>query len=500
MRIKIYIRRDVLLACSIAAMAAITALGSASTALATNVCGSGATVQKSIQELWIKEYKGAGTVAYNATSSGEALADFGYTGGALTDDTKCPTSELDAYIGVDSAPNSTELGLAETAANSGGSKITGVEVPVGQVPLASLESAPTDIEVNESDELGLSNALAAELYAGTVPADGVYSANTWGALLLKTWSLVSGKELTVITSGSPTTGEFLDTGSSSAKTGGYTPITVQVRANGAGATLTLKQYLDDVDSTDWGSTTIDENTQGTNEWPSGATTAGFNTTDSKEAEVTMNTPGDVGYATVGAAILIPNPFTCLKPLDIIIAGVLHWAFIPDVQDNEGDTPFEYASPCLSESPEEANVYEGTKIGINGGSGVGNWEVPETGGKFNPLGDWTAGTKPSEYSHAWDPDVYLDAGSSNTETYYPLVIGLWDLGWSEYDAGNIAGLLTEPTQTGEDVSDYLEYVTGKAGQEAELSKSEYFAPLPTAGSGTANIDKDAQEAAVAVDKL
>lgn len=506
MRVKVHRHNHALLACCIAGIVVLAALGSASTALAVaNTCGSGATVQKSIQEAWTTEWNtlALGKVTFNSTSSTAGLEAFGYVGSVLLDDTACGTSpsELDGFVGVDSPPNLAELELAEEAAGSKvAGEITGVEVPVAQVPLALLASAPTDIEVNTTDSLAISNSLAAQIYAGTVPADTPYPANTWGALLLRAWSLVAKATLTVITSGSPTTGEFLDTGTEAEKTGGYTPLSVEVRANGAGATLVLKQYFTQgLSAPDWSTTTVDENTEGTGEWPTGASKLGFNTTDSKEAEATANTPGDVGYSTLGAATLAPNPFSYL-PLDITISGVLHIIWWWELEDNLGDTPAQYANPALSESTQEANVYHGSKINVNNANpttAVGNWMVPEEGSKFAPLGDWTVGAKPTEYTHAWDPDVYLHSGE---ELKYPLVISLWDLCWNEYNVGNLAALYKEnPVEVGELVESYLSWVTGAAageGQELAKTKSEYFGPLPSGGTGTANIQGDANTAAKA----
>lgn len=496
MYLKVPLPRSAQLTLCITAIAVLATLGSTATALAVKTCGSGATVQKSIQELWTKEFVKGG-VTFNSTSSGEGLEDFGYTGESkLLDDTKCGTGELDGYVGVDSPPTKAELELAKEA--SGG--VEGVVVPVAQVPLALLASAPTDIEVNETDSLAISNELAAEIYAGTVPEKAPYPKNTWGALLLLAWSLVAKSFLTSISSGSPTTGEFLDTGTAGAKTGGFTPISIEVRANGAGATLVLKQYfVQGISSGSWTGINVNENTEGEKNWPTGASQLGKNTTDSKEAELTANTAGDVGYSTLGAALLAPNPFSFL-PLNIVIGGILHFIWWWELEDNFGDPTPQYANPAKSETTEEANVYQGSKINVNNKTptNVGNWMVPESGGKFNPLGDWVTGASPTEYTHAWDPDVFLKSGE---ELFYPLVITLWDLGWSEYNAGNLKALYKEPAaEVGNLTKEYLEFVTSntaKEGQEIAKTLSEYFGPLPTGGEGTLNIREDAHLAAEAV---
>jgi hypothetical protein len=495
-----HVRRAAAFACCLAAVAALAALASASTALASNTYGSGAAIQKSLQELWIKDSGLSAT--YTATNSEDGFNEFGYNTGALEptlDSTAFANGkQLDGYVAVDNAPLAAELKHGETAAGAG----TGVTVPVAQVPLGLLANLPADIEPNSTDSWALSNELAAEAYSGNVPEDSPYPANTWGALLLRAWSLAASSSLTVITSGSPTTGEFLDTGTLANKTGGYAPITVQVRTNGAGATLALKQYFDDVDPTNWGSTTIDENTEGSGEWPSGVTPDGYNASDTNEAEAVSKNAGEIGYGTLGAATLLAtNPFG-FKFKDIVVNNILTWSFWWELEDNfKSGGSAQYGNPALNGTSEEANVYTGTTVGVNGGTGVGNWVVPHTGtSTFEPLGDWATGnSSPSEYTHAWDPNVYADAGASNKTTYYPLVVALFDLAWSEYGKGNLGtGSYTNPTTTGSETSKYFLYVTSESeGQEAAATGSEYFAPLPTGGSGLANIDKDAVLAAEAV---
>lgn len=491
MHVNQHTRRNALFTCCIAAIAAMTALCSAPASFAAvNTCGSGASVQKSIQEVWTKEYStlvNPDKVSYNSTTNGEGLEDFGYTGAStLKADAKCGSGELDGYIGVDSPPTAAELALAKEA--TGG--VEGVVVPVGQVPEALLISLPTGITVNTGDSLALSNAVAAELYAGTIPATANYHGNTWGALLEAAFSEEANAKFTRTSSTTPGLGQFHDSGKEAEKTGGFSTITVQVRANGAGATLALKQYfIEGLAAGSWAGITVDENTEGAKEWPAGAATDGFNTSDSIEAEKTANTPGEVGYSTLGAATLVtPTPFS----LEFLLSteGGEHFIVWALLQDNQGDTPILYADPLAKTSPKEPNVYTGAAINVNKSGGVGQWEVPETGGKFNPLGDWTG-------SHAWDPDVYLDSGSAGN--YYPLIIGLYDLCWEEYDVGNLVAPLYKepPVAVGELVKGFLKWVTGNGlgeGQEFEKTGSEYFAPLPTGGSGTADIREDAHLAA------
>lgn len=84
-------------------------------------------------------------------------------------------------------------------------------------------------------------------------------------------------------------------------------------------------------------------------------------------------------------------------------------------------------------------------------------------------------------------MYLKSGE---ELFYPLVITLWDLGWLECNAGNLEKLFNRaPAAVCALTKEYLEFVTSNAagdGQEIAKTKSEYFAPLPIGGVGTAAI--------------
>lgn len=496
MHAKKLLQRARLLAGALVAAGSLAALAGAPAAFATtDIYASGAAIQKSVQSLWITD--DSASVTYTSTNSASGFNEFGNFTGSLNtaEDTGAPSGQLDGYVAVDNAPtgpaSTVGTNLYEAAQASGGpSEVT---IPVGQTPLALLISLPNDVSLPSNTQIKLPNLWAAAAYAGTVPAAGVYAANTWGALL----ELLG---LTAITSGTPTSGEFLDTGSSSGKTGGYSAIEDEVRTNGAGATLALKQYFDDVDSTDWGSTTIDENTSGTSEWPSGATIAGSNSSDSNESQETALTPGTLGYATLASATTSADGGFTNGALTGAESGAgTNQILYALLQDNGTATSGEkYADP-ESGTGTEPNVYTGADINVNGSGGVGNWIVPST-----YTGDWaTSTTNAADYTHSWDPNVYTNAGSSSK--WYPLVITLWILSWDPYQSGNLTSTLF-PNLAVSDILSFLSYITAPitgtstaatSGQYAEQNDSSYYAALPTGGEGLANIQKDANDVALLV---
>jgi hypothetical protein len=460
-----YLRTGALVAGLVGA-SALPALAAASPALATTVYGSGAAVQKGVQAPWIT---GSGaSVTYTATNNGAGQAEFGLLSGSLdktqdpTANAVTPNAQLDGYTAVDNPVTPTEAGNADTAAGTGTQNL--LTIPVAQVAEVIELNIPSGITLNASQNIDLTNQLAEELFAGTVPAAGGYSANTWGALLV-------GSGLTKITSGSPTVGQFKDSG-----TAGATTISQVLRTNGAGATLVLKQYLEYVASDalgnlDWSGVAIDENTSGTGEWPSGATVSSSKGSDSEQASTVFSTSGTVGYGTLGAAITAGFGASGSNKV---------YAFL---QDNGTTSPPIYANPKKASGA--SNVYAGTSLNTSGTyspmsqTGVGNWIVPTTGGSFNPTGQWaTNGSTTSDYSHGWDIDAYDDA--KEEIAYYPLDIVLWDLTWDHpaWNTGKLVSPLYSPSPAEVETATkkFFVYVTSTAGQAATVTP--HFAPLPS----------------------
>lgn len=489
--LKSYLRTGAL-AVGLLGVTAAQALAGASPAAAATAYGSGAAVQKAVQGAWLAtghwSPPSGDSINYNPTTSGGGQLEFGLDTSSLdaTQDSAA-NPVLDGYVATDSPPTPTEAANADTAAGTGTQNL--LSIPVAQVSEVIELNVPSGITLNSAQTINLTNQLAAQLFAGTVPASAHYSADTWGALL-------EDSGLALVTS-APSVGQFEDSGTS----GGSTAISLELRANGAGATLTLKQYLSDVaaqlKSTDWSSILIDESTSGTNEWPSGATVAGRAGSDSAQAGAVAATAGLAGYGTLGAALTAGF-------VDSPGASGTH-TLIARLQDNGvGTTGVKYANAEATSGA--SNVYTGTSINTSGTynpgaqTGAGNWVVPNTGGTLNTTGQWaTNGTTVSDYTHGWDTDVYDDTGKGLT-LYYPLDIVVWDLSWghSAWGTGNLKGTLY-PTPTGtnsveETVTSYFKYVTG-TGQSDTVGV--HFAPLPSGGSGLANIDADAAAIAAAL---
>lgn len=485
-------RRAALFAVGLLVTGAFAVLGSAPALSYTQIYGSGAALQTLLQNniLIPKSGQVGGFVTFDSTTSGGGYKEFGNQGehaGTLEpgEDSKI-SPNLDAYVATDSGPTTLELEEARHAAT--GSKTSPNEneiaVPVAQTPLDLLLSLPAGVTLNTAQNIDLTDPLAGQLYAGTVPAAGGYALNTWGALL-------TDAGLTAIVTGSPTVGQFLDSSSAAS-----TAISVEVRKNGAGTTVNLKQYLRLVDSSDWGSFPTNSNAYPTStEWPLGAKVlpaSTGNSTDQAEAAAVDDTPGTVGYATAGDASVNPGVAFTSKPLSSTDgSSASHQILYALLQDNYSGVSGSRTSPIYAD-PEAngsgtANVYTGSNIKVNGSSagGVGSWKIPNTGGTFTASGTW-------ENTQGSDPDVYDDSGDSIA--YYPLVAVAFDLSWSNFAA--VTAIATGYTSEAQATTQaFLSFATSTAGQ-ADILGNAYYAPLPSdvGNSSLANIQAVAHSAA------
>jgi hypothetical protein len=492
-------RRARLFAVGLLVIGALAAFGSAPAFSYTKIYGSGAALQSLLQKniLIPKSAQLGGFVTFTATTSGGGYKEFGnQLPNPSTpepsklrpkeDNTAYP--ELDAYVATDSGPSTSELENAREAAT--GSKLSPEEneiaVPVAQTPLDVLLSLPSAVTLNAAQNVDLPGPLTGQLFAGTVPASTDYAANTWGALF-------EDLGLTKVTSGSPAVGQFLDSG------GASTTITVEVRKNGAGTTVNLKQYLPLVDPADWSSFAPTANAYPTStEWPSSATilpASTGNSTDQVEAAVVDDTPGTVGYATAGDASSNPGVAFTSVPLtssDGSPASASHQILYALLQDNYTGAAGSRTLPVYAD-PETnttgtANIYTGSNIKVNGSSagGVGSWVIPNSGGTFDAGGTWS-GTRAS------DPDVYEDSGDAIA--YYPLVAVAFDLSWSDFSVGNLAGAYANPAAAQETTKAFLSFATSDTGQ-ADILGESYYSPLPSdiGNSSLANIQAVAHTAA------
>lgn len=461
------LRRSVALAAAGATAGVLLAFGGtpAFALSQVQIYGSGASLQEQLQDNILIPNAGISPdPTFTSTTSGSGAAEFGLGNGKLnlTEDSNADkASQLDAYIALDSPPSSGELSNAVSASGS-----AAVTVPVAQTPLAILLALPTDVTLNSSQSIQISNDVLDELFAGKIPASSPYGANTWGAFL-------KAVGLTPIASGSPSVGQFLDTGSSSAKTGGYAPITLEFRKNGAGTTLNLKEYLDLVDSSTWSSFVSENSYAVSSNWPSGVTSylpaENGNSTDANEVSAVMSTAGTVGYATLGDTV--SGSFSN-KPTSLTGGYQVLYA---QLQDNGTSGSPIYADPLNGSS---ANVYTGSEVNINGGGGVGEWFPPSA---------WDDSWGATEAS---DPTVYEDAGE--TGDYYPLVAVAYDIAWLNYSASGLSSDYgSSPTNSGYTAQQLLEFATSSTGQ-SDINSNDDYAELPS------GILTDAQKAAAAVD--
>jgi hypothetical protein len=491
-------RRVATLLLALAAVgAALVAFGSAPALAYTPIYGSGAALQSQLQnDILIPDSGLSGDVTFTATTSGKGFEELGDENGVLkpaldTTAGKLTPPELDAFTATDSGPSPGQLSNAQAAAGS--TATNEIAVPVAQTPLDLLLSLPAGVTLNAAQNVDLTAPLAGELYAGTTPAAGGYPENTWGALL-------RNAGLTAITTGSPEADQFLDTGSpGSPGTGGYTPIELEVRKNGAGTTLNLKQYLPLVDPTDWTSIPVDENVYGTNELPAGAIVkdpSPGNSTDANEVEAVDKSPGTIGYATAGdTSETTPTKFTPLPLSRTDYGSGSHQILYALLQDNYvagSRTAPVYADPEANGTG-TANVYSGANVQVNSSTsgGAGSWVVPSAAGgsTFDPDGTWS-GTRAS------DPDIYDDSGDDIA--YYPLVAVAFDLSWSNFSVGKLASEANYSSAAQATTQAFLEFATSPTGQ-GDITGNYYYAPLPSdpGNTGLANIQAVAHAAAAGV---
>ena len=471
------------------------------------------------------------TATYSGPASGNGLGEFGNETGTPVDcggtasagslDQQCDVNGdngatngygapvLDAWVGSDDPPSSTDLGNATTAAGGGVQELT---IPAAQAPVTISASLPADITVNGSDVLKLKNTLLQAIYdpngkgADNIKGSGLCtggdkgSAGTWCGLLVQL-------DLKPITSGTPTASQFLYTGTDN---GG--PITDFVRSAASGTTYTQKAFLKESGDANYASLDNDNDV-----WPAGlpvqdcsATGScpggfGASTGNGGLAKNTAFFPGSIAYinlADAAEAQLSTDGGTTIsgftsKPQTINwVAGKAatpHQVLYFELQNNYNPT---CTSACASPKfalPETsdgvANVYTGSNLNVNGsggapgsGTSVGAWTVPAT-----VTGTWFP-------TVASDPNVFTDSGN---HALYPDVAATYLMAWTRYDASgsNLVGSTgyLSPAQAnaaGASARSFLEYVTG-AGQGNLVSGKQYYARLPTA------IDTDAKSAAAAI---
>jgi hypothetical protein len=511
----------------VAACLAASALLGASPALAKvpgeNIFGAGSTLQAVAQQnVWIPAWNSTATDQstiscapnpfclvnnYDGIGSGGGLAEFGNTTGAL-DLTKDAVADngatngygtpvLDAYVGTDdpptgplSTPGTNLADASQAATGSAATAIDEVTVPALQAPVAQLLSLPVGLTIGctgspcVSGAINMKNSLWQEIWSNTVPKTKPYAANTWGAVLE-----LAGLHLVA---SNPNAGQFTDTGGA-----GGTGITLNVRTNGSGTSYTFKGALNLSGAPLYTSAFVTDNPT----WPVSTTAAG--SSGSAVAQTTEGAPGSVTYANLADATGLSAPYSPYtnRAQTVNVSGEgNHQILYAQLQDNwcgtgsptcgdltAGGAPkYVFANPA-GQTAGVPNVYTGNNININGANPnfVGHWNVPESGGTFDPTGSW-GGTL------ADDPDVYDHTLHNGVKTAnYPIVAVTYELGWTDYDeagsnlVGNYGGGAAQATAAGNSAISFLKYVVAAGKGQANLTASHtYYGKLP------ATIDGDA----------
>ena len=417
---------------------------------------------------------------------------------------------LDAWTGSDDPPPSTDLSDAATAAGGGVHELT---VPVAQAPVTTSLSLPADITLNPAALFKLKNVLLQAIWdpngsgkvnikgSGQCTGGDKGSAGTWCGLLIQA-------DFKKITSGSPTTSQFLYTGTDN---GG--PVTDYVRSAGSGTTYTQKAFLNESGDGNYASLVNDNDV-----WPAGLPVQdcsaggscpggfGASTGNGRLAENTAFFPGSIAYinlADAAEAQLSTDGGTTIsgftsKPQTINwVAGKAatpHQVLYVDLQNNYNPTCTTACAPRSSPCPRRVTAWPTSTRGATStstaavaapgsGTSVGAWTVPAT-----VTGTWFPTRRLA------DPNVFTDSGN---HALYPDVAATYLMAWTRYDASgsNLIGSTgylssAQANAAGASARSFLEYVTG-AGQGNLVSGKQYYARLPTA------IDTDAKAAAAAI---
>jgi hypothetical protein len=469
-------RRLASLAACVGTTAALAVLGSAGSASASVVCGapgfaSGSSFQSTAQHSVFLTSTGWGlhtnctvapsssTITYTATSSGQGLEEFGnsvghflpekdtvaFTSGAAIKDKNGDV--LDFFTGTDDAPTPRELGEAALAAGTLHNQKAEITIPIAQAPVSVMLSLPTGCKLLAGSAVDLNNATLPQLWEGTTAPSGEdhggiqgqngYAINTWGAFF-------SQIGYTKITSGSPTSGQFLDEGGS---TGCEQEIAPQVRQTSSGTSFAFKSYLSQVYPAVWGGFAADAPT-----WPNGSVvTTNLKTGSGSEflkndsgGHLVQNTaanPGSVGYANAADAASGSNgSFTNAVTTSKFSTGApgtespAHQIVWTEVQNNGTST--------------SGATYTDPVVG-----GVGNCETT----KILPAEEGF----PYSYTDSWygllasDPDISDDAAPSD----YAICALTYDLVFHHYSNKHLYGQTETAHEVANTVKDLFEYITG-----------------------------------------
>lgn len=337
---------------------------------AATIAGKGSSLQKIAQETWTAGYKaecpGGPTVTYTSTGSGPGLEAFGFTGGALNSGFQ--------FIGTDDAPNSTQIGSAETA-----SGVKPIIVPVTQTAIAVVVHPPTKCELRANLTHGIS------------------------------WS-----ELNAIFGGKTITNWNQLAASKALETGACNHVIKRVvRAEGSGTTYQFKNYLSALEGK--GGEALPCTTEGHTTWAQLRAIG----TEEKPNKTWPCPPGEGGTEIITAA-----GGGALVQEVVNTEGAIGYASLPDAKSKTGNQEAnlqnfentgkaEYVSPAVTATSTAAcesaryTVPNGGREGVGTGEGVDWSEVfganPNIGGTEYPLCTLT-------YDIGWTTYTEADYGS------------------------------------------------------------------------------------------
>ena len=477
-------RRRAALAACVGSIAAVAALGTSGSALASVNCrapgyASGSSFQNTAQtSVWLTTTgwgahsscavaPTSSTMTYTKTASGPGLEEFGNLTGKFLPE-KDPTAfkaasppatkdvagqVLDWFVGTDDPPSPRELGEAKVAA--GAKNPAEITIPVAQAPVAVMLSLPEKCKIQSGSQVDLNNTTIGQLWEGTnapsgedpggVQAQGGYAIATWGAFLTQLG-------YTKITSGTPEAGQFLEEGGA---TGCEQAIKPQVRQVSSGTTYAFKSYLSQINLAVWGGIASDFVT-----WPSGAVVTSdpktppevgtqLNDTGGHLAGNTAANPGSVGYAVAADAAGNGGFTSSATSSEFGIGGKTgaHQILWAQLQNNGTEVSgATYADPLLPVSS-IANC-ESTKL------------LPsEEGFPYSYTDSWAA-------LLASDPNISADAGSSD----YPACALTYDLVFHHYSNKNLFGTTETAHEVANTVKDLFEYITGQG--QIDIQSHDY----------------------------
>lgn len=399
-------------ACATVVMAASAPAASATVAC-SNVSGSGSSLQEIVQlDAFIPGFTSGGgwktecmaepMLRYVATSSGTGLKEWGDGGpGTLGGESPFP-----AYVGTDVGPegpvgtSGTQLyNMVHAAEGSELNKV--LTVPVAQSAVAVVVSLPK----------------------ACVPSEPGNTPTVKDESLEELW-LKDEKYLTEVVEG---LGSY--SGSGCMK---EFPL-LESRAKASGTTAGFKRFLDDVNSTGWGSfVSTPAKAESQEEWPLFSADKMHETgneTGGLLAEKVYDTPNSIGYADLADAVA--KGFTA-TPVLHGAAGEEYYSFFVEVQNNLNNTgePATYVSP--SEDAAELKT-----SGANCEAAAYN----EPEGKEDTWNEDWSGAKQTNWG--------------NGEAY-PICTLTFDLAWHHYGYGGLKSRYESKTKVGT-----LEYNTSDA---------------------------------------